>query len=222
MAKNFLSNAERLDLIDKYKAEKLNDPPKNISDKTLIENFGTDEQKARLQGTQPGQAPEGAQNKATDEQNGGEQDKSPIEGQEPLNGDENTSDEDALADLMGDEPAATPAATPAPVKDANYMAAFNEYLKLHNGQAPASNLQTSEIEALNKAVLDEANLQKQKATVAAISKPLSNKGPEMVDLIHKETKEKIRVTRFAYDNYIKKTQPEFQLMPTPPIETIGK
>lgn len=221
MAKNFLLNAERLELIDKYKAEKLNDPPKNISDKTLIENFGTDEQKARLQGTQPGEAQEGAQNKATSQPNGDQQGKEPLEGENPLNGDENKSDEDALADLIGDAPAA-PAAPAAPIKDANYMAAFNEYLKLHNGQAPASNLETAEIEALNKAVLDEANLQKQKAAVVAASKPISNKGPERVDLIHKETKEKIRVTRFAYDNYIKKTQPEFQLMPTPPIEAIGK
>ena len=44
----YLKDKERTDLLAKYKADRENDAPANISDKTLIENYGTDEQKALL------------------------------------------------------------------------------------------------------------------------------------------------------------------------------
>ena len=116
MAKNFLSNAERLELIEKYRADKLNEPPKNISDKTLIENFGTDEQKTRLQNPPAGETQEGAQNKAPEGQKNTEQGENLSGDQSAQNGDQNKSDEDALADLMGDAPAA-PAVQPVRDRD---------------------------------------------------------------------------------------------------------
>ena len=64
MAKEILNNDERLLLIEKYEADKLNKPPKNIKDATLITNYGTDEQKARLQAAQTAAAPKTTENKA--------------------------------------------------------------------------------------------------------------------------------------------------------------
>lgn len=64
MAKEILNNDERLLLIEKYEADKLNKPPKNIKDATLITNYGTDEQKARLQAAQTAAAQQATENKA--------------------------------------------------------------------------------------------------------------------------------------------------------------
>lgn len=48
-AKQFLTPDERADLIEAYATDKLNNPPANISDKTLITNYGNDGQKGRLE-----------------------------------------------------------------------------------------------------------------------------------------------------------------------------
>ena len=214
MAKNFLSNAERLELIEKYKAEKLNDPPVNISDKTLITNFGTDAQKARL--VEPQAGAQETPKVTTETQNG--------ENNTETQGDQGNNDLDDLMGTSGEGENSNPSQEPK--KDAKYVAAFNEYLALNEGQAPTTDLTTEQIEALNKSKKDAAEAAKKAAKKAAgavvASKPVSNASGEMVDLVNKNTKEKIRVTRFAYENFIKKSQPEFQLMPTPPKEVIGK
>lgn len=63
MAKNLLNNEERLLLIEKYKEDKLNNPPSNIKDETLILNYGTDEQKARSQVASATKEPKATENK---------------------------------------------------------------------------------------------------------------------------------------------------------------
>ena len=47
-AKKYLTDAERDELIAKYAEDKLNNPPANITDKTLITNYGDEGQKGRL------------------------------------------------------------------------------------------------------------------------------------------------------------------------------
>ena len=49
MSKKYLTDDERNELIEKYAEDKLNNPPSNISDKTLIENYGDEGQKGRLE-----------------------------------------------------------------------------------------------------------------------------------------------------------------------------
>ena len=49
MSKKYLTDDERNELIEKYAEDKLNNPPSNISDKTLIDNYGNDGQKGRLE-----------------------------------------------------------------------------------------------------------------------------------------------------------------------------
>ena len=52
-----LNDKERADLMAKYKDDRLKDAPHNITDKTLIENYGNDAQKALLQKAGGGAAP---------------------------------------------------------------------------------------------------------------------------------------------------------------------
>ena len=44
-----LNDKERAELLVKYKDDRMRDAPHNITDKTLIENYGNDAQKALLQ-----------------------------------------------------------------------------------------------------------------------------------------------------------------------------
>ena len=62
-----LSDKERSILLKAYKDDRMKDAPANISDKTLIENYGTNEQKKLLSGFTPTEpAPKGTENKASE------------------------------------------------------------------------------------------------------------------------------------------------------------
>jgi len=62
-----LSDKERSILLKAYKDDRMKDAPANISDKTLIENYGTNEQKKLLSGFTPTEpASKGTENKASE------------------------------------------------------------------------------------------------------------------------------------------------------------
>ena len=61
-----LNDKDRADLMVKYKDDRLKDAPHNITDKTLIENYGNDAQKALLQKAGGGVAPAKQEPQATE------------------------------------------------------------------------------------------------------------------------------------------------------------
>ena len=84
---NALSDKERSILLKAYKDDRMKDAPANISDKTLIENYGTNEQKKLLSGFTPTEpAPKGTENKASE--NKGANPEPPANGGETGSGDD--------------------------------------------------------------------------------------------------------------------------------------
>ena len=61
-----LNDKERAELLVKYKDDRMHDAPHNITDKTLIENYGNDAQKALLQKAGGGAAPANQTPQATE------------------------------------------------------------------------------------------------------------------------------------------------------------
>lgn len=186
---NYLTDAERADLRAKYKEDNLRDAPANIKDKTLITNYGNDEQRKRLETSAAG---DGAEQKGKEDESGAD----PGTGTDPVAEIEKVIKEDAPSGEM----------EPSDDKEAqDFKTQFNEYVRLH-GQAPEEGKTAAELRELNsqKAAdveMDEALIENSGAG--------ATKGVETISLIHKETGERINPTVFTYENFIRKTQPEF-------------
>lgn len=256
-----LNDKERAELLVKYKDDRMHDAPHNITDKTLIENYGNDAQKALLQkaggGAAPAkQEPKAKENKtsntnpASDAGNGGT-----IEGEseaekaeskkafevaeyERLHGEkpaENLpTDEIRAANLTKAKELEAEAAKGSGDNTA-YLDAFNQYVKLHDGKAPAKELKTEQlVEANNKRIEELKNLQetpKQKKQTpaqkapekAAVKVEAENtvKGVDMVELYNTKTNETKSFSRFTWENYMKGKEKDWQLKPTEPEEVQG-
>ena len=257
-----LNDKERAELMAKYKADRLKDAPHNITDKTLVENYGNDAQKALLQkagdGSAPAnQAPQATENKtantnqATDAGNGGgtieverEAEKAEKERAfevaeyERLHGEKPAenfpTDEIRAANLTKSKELEAEAAKGSGDNTA-YLDAFNQYVKLHDGKAPAKELTTEQlVEANNKRVEALKNLQEtpkqkapapaQKAPAKAAAKVEANntvKGVDMVELYNTKTNETKSFSRFTWENYMKGKEKNWQLKPTEPEEVQG-
>ena len=255
-----LNDKERAELMAKYKADRLKDAPHNITDKTLIENYGNDAQKAQLQkaggGAAPAnQTPQATENKtantnanpATDAGNGG----GTIEGEseteeaenkrafevaeyERLHGEkpaENLpADEIRAANLTKSKELEAEAAKGSGDNTA-YLDAFNQYVKLHDGKAPAKELTTEQLVEANKKRIEELkNVQaapKQKEQTPAKKAPAKEaaentvKGVDMVELYNTKTNETKTFARFTWENYMKGKEKDWQLKPTEPEEVQG-
>lgn len=230
MAKNFLTNDERLALIEKYKEDKLNNPPSNITDATLIKNYGTDEQKAKLQAAQPAAQPQGSENKGTNpatntkEQAGQgagdtntelsaeqkernaliEEYKDLHDGAEPAA--DIPNDEIRAANVTaGNLKAAAAQAQAQQVKDAEYVKAFNEYVDLYLVM-PKDTLTTAELVALNeqKKAQNAAAQEQANNVLEQASKQVEPKAADTVTIVDNKTKAESVVPRFTWDKFISK------------------
>lgn len=174
----YLTDDERVELRSKYKADNLRDAPANILDKTLITNYGTEEQKQRL------------------------------EADETVDGEKSKGEETATGDKTkpaGDENSGElKASNDADEKE--FAAEFNKFVSLH-GHAPNKDATTEELRALNVAKAEEVEMD---ASNLENSEPATNaKGLETIALVNKETGARINPSVFTYENFIKKTQPEW-------------
>lgn len=251
MSKKYLTDDERNELIEKYAEDKLNNPPSNISDKTLIDNYGNDGQKGRLEIenfdvailTDPNfktHLSPGDGDVIKEEPKGDESNEKSLEGAnvennqdkdreflieeykrlyevEPdlsLPNDElralNLTKEKENETLQGPDPEA-----------AKYAAAFNDYVRL-TGQKPFSGWNLSQLEnelSIEKSKRDEAvkasEQNKSEAEKQAIATSQKLGTEETVLIKNKETGVTKRVTKTTYENYIAKSQPEWQ--PVSPI-----
>ena len=248
-----LNDKDRADLMAKYKDDRLKDAPHNITDKTLIENYGNDAQKALLQkaggGVAPAkQEPQAKENKtsntnpASDAGNGGT-----IEGEseaekaekerafevaeyERLHGEKPAenfpTDEIRAANLTKAKELEAEAAKGSGDNTA-FLDAFNQYVKLHDGKAPAKELTTEQlVEANNKRVeeLKKVQAAPAKAAAKAAAKVEANntvKGVDMVELYNAKTNETKSFSRFTWENYMKGKEKDWQLKPTEPEEVQG-
>ena len=202
VAKKLLNNDERLLLIEKYKEDKLNSPPSNIKDETLITNYGTDEQKARLRAAPAAKAPKATENKTAEPAAGA--------GTEPAagTGSGDTGVGKGNAPVDGEKPngEAAPAATPpAPDKNQEYVKAFNEYVDLYF-KMPADTLTAEQLIALNEQkraanakAQEDAELAKEQA-----SKQPTVKAADSVTIVNNKTKEKSVIPRLTWDKFISK------------------
>ena len=255
-----LNDKERAELMAKYKADRLKDAPHNITDKTLIENYGNDVQKAKLQkagdGAAPAnQAPQATENKtantnanpATDAGNGG----GTIEGESEAEKAENKKAFEVAEyeRLHGEKPAENlptdeiRAANLTKAKELEaeaakgsgdntaYLDAFNQYVKLHDGKAPAKELKTEQLVEANKKRIEELKnvqaLPKEKAQTPAQKAPAkveankTVKGVDMVELYNTKTNETKSFSRFTWENYMKGKEKDWQLKPAEPEEVQG-
>jgi hypothetical protein len=252
-----LNDKDRADLMAKYKDDRLKDAPHNITDKTLIENYGNDAQKALLQKAGGGVAPAKQEPKAKENKTSntkpasGAGDSGAIEGEseaekaenkkafevaeyERLHGEkpaENLpADEIRAANLTKAKELEAEAAKGSGDKTA-YLDAFNQYVKLHDGKAPAKELKTEQlVEANNKRIEELKNVQaapKGKAQTPAQKAPAkveannTVKGVEMVELYNTKTNETKTFARFTWENYMKGKEKDWQLKPTEPEEVQG-
>lgn len=174
MSKRILNDKDRKALLAKYKDDRMNDAPANISDKVLIENYGTDEQKALL-ATPATQAGEAKQNQATTPSVGSENPPATPTSQEPNVNEDGKIGADAEREhqvaeykrLYGVEPSAElptndiaalnltkqnelDAAARNNPQSQEYIDELNRYISLHNGQAPATQLSFDELYNANE------------------------------------------------------------------------
>lgn len=257
-----LSDKERSILLKAYKDDRMKDAPANISDKTLIENYGTNEQKKLLSGFTPTEpAPKGTENKASE--NKGTNTEPPANGGNTGSGDGAGADKGSEEEdkkkaekeleyeksvyfrLYGENP--NEAFTVDEIRAANltkakeleaeaakgsgdntaYLDAFNQYVKLHEGKAPAKELTTEQlVEANNKRIEELKNVQaapKQKEQTPAKKAPAKEavKGVDMVELYNTKTNETKTFARFTWENYMKGKEKDWQLKPTEPEEVQG-
>ena len=122
----------------------------------------------------------------------------------------NLTKENENATLQGPDPEA-----------AKYAAAFNDYVRL-TGQKPFSGWNLSQLEnelSIEKSKRDEAvkasEQNKSEAEKQAIATSQKLGTEENVLIKNKETGVTKRVTKITYENYIAKSQPEWQ--PVPPV-----
>ena len=248
-----LSDKERAELLVKYKDDRMHDAPHNITDKTLIENYGNNAQKALLQKAGGGAAPAKQEPKAKENKTSntkpasGAGDSGAIEGESEAEKAENKKAFEVAEyeRLHGEKPAENLPAdeiraanlTKAKELEAEaakgsgdntaYLDAFNQYVKLHDGKAPAKELTTEQlVEANNKRIEELKNVQaapKQKEQTPAKKAPAKEavKGVDMVELYNAKTNETKSFSRFTWENYMKGKEKDWQLKPTEPEEVQG-
>lgn len=230
MANELLKNDERLLLIEKYEADKLNKPPKNIKDATLITNYGTDEQKARLQAAQSAKAQEATENKTASPAAGasagtGTEPAPAAEPAAPKAEDtvnsENTGTQneggfiEGTAQSAAEQPKAVQAAdapstgnaeqAAAPDANQEYVKAFNAYIDVFKTM-PKDTLTAAELNALveQKKAADKKAADEAQALRDQAAQHQADKLANMVTIINNETKESTVVSRFTWDKFISK------------------
>lgn len=233
MANQILNNDERLLLIEKYTNDKLNKPPKNIKDETLISNYGTDEQKARLQAARSAKAPEGTENETTIPAAG---EPAIGTGTEPAGNapaatvveTANTGTQggfiEGTAQSVAEQPKPIEAAPvvenaqAAPDTNQEYIKAFTDYVELYQVM-PLGTLTTAELIAANdkkreadKQAAHEAAKLQEEQTKRAASMAL-----ETVTIINNETKDSLVVSRLTWERFISKDG-SHSLKPETPAE----
>lgn len=172
-----LSDKERAELMAKYKADRLKDAPHNITDKTLIENYGNDAQKALLQKAGVVAAPAKQEPKAKENKTSNTNPASYTENGGTIEGESETEEAEnkrafEVAEyerLHGEKPAENLPAdeiraanltkekeNTAKTEDATaYLDAFNEYVRLHDGKTPNSELTTEQLKEANSKKVEE-------------------------------------------------------------------
>lgn len=175
----YLTDAEREELLSKYKSDNLRDAPANILDKTLITNYGNDEQKKRLEENVSG---DGAEPKGKETEAGTKQ--------EPT-GTENSGELKATNDKNQKE----------------FAFQFNEYVRLHGKAPDASITDASELRSLNLTKSNEIEMDASKLDNSEPAP--NAKGIETIALVNKTTGDRINPSVYTYENFIKKNQPEW-------------
>lgn len=270
MSKRILSDKDRKTLLAKYKEDKLNDAPANISDKVLIENYGTDEQKALLPAptTQAGAAksnetatngngnpaPTPATTTNTNTQEGGVSDEGKVgadaEREHQVGQYKELYDVEPSEDLSTAEITALNVTrinenfrnAPADPTAQEYIDALNRYLELHDGVAPATQLNLYSLLEANEQ--KEGHLKTGGGVVAPAATPATptqeqiaddlktgnfhgvplpnlqsttvNKDVEKITLVNKEGKTK-EFTKFTYEKYMLNDK-NWKPLPQEPIE----
>ena len=199
--KKLLSEDARAELLAAYKADKKTDAPANISDKTLITHYGNETQKKMLE-----VAGGGTQTPPADQTQKGAAGQADGTTPDPV--------KDADKGLQ----------KPQSGKDAAYVTAVNEFVALNGGKMPESGLTTEQVVALNNAT-KEANNAAQIAAQAAAENPTQNttaqpasRHGKTLQIVNKETGDKTSVSEHTFNNFIAKTQPEWQIAGEVPQE----
>lgn len=253
-AKNILTNSERLALISEYEKDKLNSPPPNIKDETLIKNYGSDEQKARLQPTPAAETQKAAEKQTTTDNAATGTEAGTAPGSDPvIKGiDEHNQAMFKYRELHGVDPdynlttkeieelnskkieesgaqtnvreesagtgVAGSGAASSPGKD--YVFEFSRYTELFKAM-PDQSLTSEQLKTANDQ--KEIDIEAEKAQAAQIKanlKAQKNDSNDKVTLQHNQTKEKIRVSRFTYENHMTQMT-EWSLAPEVPEEVAG-
>lgn len=201
-----LNDKDRNGLLAKYKEDKLRDAPQNITDKTLIENYGTDEQKALLEAPSKEKGADASTETNTP---------APATNDAAANSG-NTNDGQLVINTTSKE----------------YVDALNDYIVLNDGQAPKEQLSLEQLVEANNArtvELSKANTPqeqpKPQEQPAAKGQPQEspnlqastlNKDVEKVTLVNKAGQER-RVSKFTFENYLK-NDAVWKLKPGAPSE----
>lgn len=201
-----LNDKDRNGLLAKYKEDKLRDAPQNITDKTLIENYGTDEQKKLLEAPSKEKGADASTETNTP---------APAANDAAANSG-NTNDGQPVINTTSKE----------------YVDALNDYIVLNDGQAPKEQLSLEQLVEANNArtvELSKANAPqeqpKPQEQPAAKGQPQEspnlqastlNKDVEKVTLVNKAGQER-RVSKFTFENYLK-NDAVWKLKPGAPSE----
>lgn len=199
MSKRILNDVERKELLAKYKAEKLNDAPANITDATLIKNFGSDEQKALLETAEkPGETKKDESTTNGGAENAGNSNDGNVDGAGAVT--QSTDEQKAQAELDAHD---------ANTESPEYITELNNYLSLNEGKAPESQLKLSELRNANiQRISDLQNVPSGTGNVETKqSKPnlqstFTNKTPDKVELVNKTTGQVKRFTVHTYQKYL--------------------
>lgn len=172
-----LTKAERDALIEKYAEDRLNMPPVNILDSTLVNSYGSEEQKARFA------AAAEKKEKAAKAPKTAEKSSAKTEAQTA----KDSSDGEATESDNGDTE--------------RYVQAFNKYSDVF-GVVPADNLSAEQLENMVKEQEKADKAEEEKAEKAAKVNTKLKAG--QVEIVSKATGEKVRVSEYTWQNFIKK------------------
>lgn len=207
-----LSDSERAVLLQAYKDDRLRDAPANILDKTLIENYGTDEQKKLLpevetpkaQEKQEGKGTGAGENAGNANQSGSETDETgkviETEQENGQNSDEIIPTVENSPELKNEEISASSAEKTA------FLDAFNEYVRVFGGKSPAPELST---EGILAAVKGEIERQKTEAKAVAeipdgSESPANEvKGVEKIWIKNKNTGDERLISKYTFENFMR-------------------
>lgn len=220
-----LNDSDRAVLLQAYKDDRLRDAPANILDKTLIENYGTDEQKKLLPEveapkTQENQEGKGAgagagENAGNANQFGSETDETGkvIETEQ-----ENGQNPEQIISTVENRPELKNEEIPASSEEKTvFLDAFNEYVRVFGGKSPAPELNT---EGILAAVKGELERQKTEAkAVAEIpagaeSPEHTVKGVEKIWIKNKNTGDERLISKYTFENFMR-NDPEWAAFSVP-------